>query len=133
MGTSRLWVFSKKAGPRIARFVANLNRERLFDRLKQHRKDALADRWTKFSWFGIRWVTKTNELAAEVTGINSKIGAVLNHIEAILISAAEPPHNRQAGRFGDDIKQYLQWRDKDSLGPTQDDMIRDIWKRKISN
>src|SRR3954471_20880699 len=28
----------------------------LFSRLRRHRKDALADRWTRFSWFGIRWV-----------------------------------------------------------------------------
>ena len=25
----------------------------LFSRLKHHRRDALADRWTRFSWFGI--------------------------------------------------------------------------------
>src|SRR5438067_6937456 len=36
------------------------DQQRLFDRLKQHCNDALADRWSKFSWFGIRWVTKTN-------------------------------------------------------------------------
>lgn len=63
---------------------------RLFDRLKQHCSDALADRWSKFSWFGIRWVTKTNQLAQEVQGTNSTPAAVLNHVEAILIAAAEP-------------------------------------------
>jgi len=81
---------------------------RLFDRLKQHKVDALADRWTRFSWYGIRWVTKTNELAAEAYGAHSTNGEVLNHIEGILITAAEPPHNRQGGRFGEDVKQYLQ-------------------------
>src|SRR5208282_3263832 len=28
----------------------------LFSRLRQHTRDALADRWTRFSWFGIKWV-----------------------------------------------------------------------------
>src|ERR1700759_937602 len=75
------------------------DQQRIFGRLKQHRNDALADRWTKFSWFGIRWVTRTtNELAAEAQGAHTTAGEVLNHIEAILISAAEPPYNRQGGR-----------------------------------
>jgi hypothetical protein len=105
--------------------------QRLFDRLKQHRQDALADRWTKFSWFGIRWVTKANVLAAEAEQAHTTNGAVLNHIEAILIGAAEPRHNRQAGRFGEEVIQYLQWRDEDTLGPTQDKMIEMLWKRHV--
>ncbi len=32
------------------------NRHRLFDRLRQHRGDQLAGRWTKFSWFGVQGV-----------------------------------------------------------------------------
>jgi hypothetical protein len=61
---------------------ANDNRH-LFDRLKDHTRDALVDRWTKFSWFGIRWVTKTNKLASGAEGTHTKAGAVLDHIEAI--------------------------------------------------
>ena len=38
-----------------------------------------------------------------------KSGDILNHIEAILISAAEPPHNRQGGRFGEAVEQSLQY------------------------
>ena len=106
--------------------------QRLFNRLRQHRTDALADRWTRFSWFGIRWVTQVNVLAAEARGAHTTVGAVIDHIEAILISSVEPPHNRQGGRFGDDVMQYLQWRDSDQLGPTTDEMVRELWKSKNS-
>ena len=34
--------------------------------------------------------------------------SVLDHIEAILLAAAEPPLNLQRGRFGDEVQQYLQ-------------------------
>jgi hypothetical protein len=106
---------------------ANDNRY-LFDRLKDHTRDALADRWTKFSWFGIRWVTKADALANGAEGTHTTAGAVLDHIEAILISTIEPAHNRQAGRFGDEVDQYLQVRDEE-LGPDHETMIRQIWQR----
>lgn len=102
--------------------------QRMFDRLKQHRTDALADRWQRFSWFGIRWVTKGDKLAAEADGAHTTAGKVLNHIEAILISASEPPHNRQGGRFGGEVMQYLQYRDE-ALGPDQMQMMRDVWRQ----
>jgi hypothetical protein len=107
--------------------------QRLFDRLKQHNTDALADRWTRFSWYGIRWVLSTNELSAEAHGAHSTNGDVLNHIEGILITAAEPPHNRQGGRFGEDVRQFLQRRDEEMLGKTTDEMIADLWKLKNSD
>jgi hypothetical protein len=105
--------------------------QRLFDRLKQHVTDPLADRWTRFSWFGIRWVKANNELAAEADGAHTTSSAVLDHIEAILISAAEPPHNRQGGRFGPDTVQYLQFRDDEALGPSQENMTRQLWKKHV--
>jgi len=77
--------------------------QKLFTRLKQHTRDSLAGRWNKFSWFGIRWVKKNNELANEADGKHSTHAEVLNHIEAILIHAAEPKQNRQGGRFGEDV------------------------------
>jgi len=95
--------------------------------------DALADRWTKFSWYGTRWITKANELAAEVQGAHSTHSEVLNHIEGILITAAEPPHNRQGGRFGEEVRQFLQYRDVEKLGKTTDEMIAEMWKSKISD
>lgn len=83
----------------------------LFDRLKQHRRDALAERWSMFSWFGTRPVVEKNDGTFELGDqvVKTDLPAVLNHIEAILIASCEPPLNRQGGRFGD-AEQYLQRR-----------------------
>lgn len=102
---------------------------RLFDRLNDHTKDALAERWSRFSWFGIRQVNKDGSLRVEKNDAKAKVSDVLNHIEAILISAAEPPHNRQSGRFGKKVQQYIQDRDEINLGPEQEEMIREIWEK----
>lgn len=108
---------------------AGAGNQYLFSRMKQHRKDALADRWTRFSWFGIRWVRKNHTLAGGAAQNSVKTADILNHVEAILISAAEPPHNRQGGRFGDEVEQYLQYRDHDALGPDAESMIKQLWKK----
>ena len=102
--------------------------QRLFQRLKQHQQDALAERWTRFSWFGIRSTLKSGKLSNVNQAAHPPLRAVLDHIEAILISATEPPHNRQGGRFGIKVTQYLQHRD-DALGLTHQDMVREIWER----
>lgn len=103
--------------------------QRLFRRLGNHRFDQLADRWERFSWFGVRAVNTNGNLRAEAQAAHPAISDVLNHIEAILIVAAEPRHNRQGGRFGDGVRQYIQYRDADALGPDQLRMIREIWER----
>lgn len=100
--------------------------QKLFGRLKQHRRDQLANRWNQFSWFGTRRVLGGGGLSAEVEGAHSSHAEVLNHIEAILIHSAEPAQNRQGGRFGENVVQYIQYRDE-NLGPTLEDMIHDIW------
>lgn len=105
------------------------NDQRLFLRLKQHREDAVSERWSRFSWFGIRQVLQTGKLKAEKDTAHPEIGDVLNHIEAILITAAEPVQNRQGGKFGERVEQYLQYRDDDNLGPEVGEMIRDLWKK----
>lgn len=107
------------------------DQQRLFDRLKQHKADQLADRWAKFSWFGIRSVNKNGELSAEKSKSHPSIGDVLNHIEAILIAAGEPPHNRQGGRFGQNVTHYRQFRDDDNLGPDLESMVRETYARTI--
>jgi hypothetical protein len=114
---------------------AGAGNQYLFSRLKHHKKDALADRWTRFSWFGIRWVRKNGRLALGASQRFVKSGDILNHIEAILISAAEPPHNRQGGRFGEEVEQYLQYRDEEALGPDTESMVKELWnqsQRKMS-
>lgn len=108
---------------------AGAGKQYLLNRLRQHTRDSLADRWTRFSWFGIKWVRVNGKLAAGAEQASVRSSDILNHVEAILISAAEPPHNRQGGRFGDDVRQYLQYRDQDALGPTQNSMVTDLWKK----
>ena len=108
----------------------------LFSRLKSHKKWELADRWTKFSWFGIRPVNKkSNNLRKEKGKTHPEIREVLNHIEAILIAAAEPPHNGQSGHFGRDVKQYFQYQDDDKLDPGTPRRLEDILDKlkKIEN
>ncbi len=109
------------------------DKRRLFDRLKDHRKDALADRWSLFSWFGTRWVKDDGDLAAVAIGAHTTVGAVLNHIEAILISTAEPPYNRQGGKFGNGVQKYLQHRDVEELGLPTNDMILSLYQQNGMN
>jgi len=105
------------------------NDQRLFGRLKQHRNDYVSDRWTRFSWFGIRRVLKSGDLSAETEAAHPETSEVLNQIEAILIAASEPVHNRQGGRFGDKVQRYLQYRDRDNLLLDSDEMLRSLWKK----
>jgi hypothetical protein len=111
---------------------AGVRNQKLFQRIKQHKRDALAGRWNQFSWFGIRRVLQNGVLSAEAEGSHSTIEDVLNHIEAILIHAAEPTQNRQGGRFGESVQQYLQKRDP-SLGLTQEEMIRKLWENSADD
>ena len=106
---------------------AGSGNQRLFDRIKQHTTDHLADRWSKFSWFGTRRVLKDCTLSNDKKAIHPKLDIVLNHLEAVLIAIAEPQSNRQGGRFGSNVGQYLQYRDEENLGPSLDDMIKIIY------
>lgn len=78
----------------------------LFDRLRDRTKDDLAHRWSRFSWFGVRPVTDKFELGSD-EAFEVGTNGVLDHLEAILIASAEPPLNRQGGRFGES-ERFLQ-------------------------
>lgn len=106
-------------------YVGQNNGQELLSRLKQHRKDDLAERWDKFSWFGLRTVNKNGSLAGYNQEVHATNSDVLNHIEAILIHTIEPRLNRQGGKFGEKIERYLQIRDE-RLGPTMEAMIKDL-------
>lgn len=106
---------------------AGSGNQKLFARLKQHRTDDLSERWDRFSWFGLRRVLGNGDLSKENQAAHPDISVVLNHMEAVLIHAMEPAHNRQGGRFGAQVERYLQIRD-DRLGPTPEEMIRDLWR-----
>ena len=96
--------------------------DRLFVRLKYHRRKTLRDRWNRFSWFGIRRVRKTGELGSENAAAHATTEKLLDHLEAILIAAAEPPLNRQGGKFGGAVR-YRQFRD-DRLGLRDSELLR---------
>ena len=101
---------------------------KLFNRLKHHLSDDLAERWDRFSWFGLRRVLNNGDLSIESQSSHPAIATVLDHIEAILIHSIEPPLNRQGGRFGNNVTRYLQVRDE-RLGLTGEEMLREIWKQ----
>ena len=96
--------------------------QRLFVRLRQHRTDHLAGRWNRFSWFGTRRVVGKGVLSADKQALHPSLGLALDHIEGVLISAAEPPLNRQSGTFGANVAQYIQERDE-RLGPTDRELL----------
>lgn len=86
---------------------AGRGEQRLFTRLRNHKRDHLSQRWSRFSWFGIMPVVH-GALDLEFEIDVPEVGSVLDHIEAILLAAAEPPLNLQRGRFGTDVQQYIQ-------------------------
>lgn len=106
---------------------AGVGDQTLFSRLKQHRKNDLAERWNRFSWFGVLRVLESGRLANRTEALHPGLSDVLNHIEAILIHSAEPPMNGQGGRFGDRVKRYKQVRDE-RLGPSMHQMIKQIYR-----
>ena len=83
----------------------------LYSRLRRHRFGRLRDRWTHFSWFGVRAVTEELALADfENQGIQKT--SVLNELEGILLHLVEPRLNRQGPRW-EGATEYVQWYDKD--------------------
>ncbi len=102
---------------------------KLFDRLKSHRTDRLADRWSRFSWFGIRRVLDSYALSKEKLAANVPIPTVLDHVEAVLIETIEPPNNRQGGRFGEAVTSYKQYFDEKNVGIPTEEAIAEIYKK----
>ncbi len=85
--------------------------KQMLGRLKDHLYDDLAGRWNMFSWFGTREVIAGGKkLKAPKARASTSFDTALNHLEAILIHVAEPPLNRQGGKWGS-ASQYLQYRD----------------------
>lgn len=86
------------------------NGDRLFNRLKTHTTDHLAERWNRFSWFGTEWVKKNHELSSEKDGVHEGIPDSLNILEAVVIAIAEPKLNLQRGKWSK-TKKYFQFID----------------------
>ena len=83
----------------------------IFDRLRQHRRDHLRNRWTHFSWFGFYKVGKDDELLVrEQAGELRRTVTLeegLNEIEAVLIQVLEPRLNRRGPNWKE-TEEYLQ-------------------------
>lgn len=104
---------------------------KLFNRLKDHRSDRIAERWTRFSWFGTQFVKKDGSLSVEKNSHQGAQAEALDHMEAIVLAVSEPPHNRQGGRFGSKVEQYIQFRDENVLGLTEREMLAALYKREF--
>jgi hypothetical protein len=100
--------------------------QRLFRRLRAHRRGTLKNRWNTFSWFGIYAVNPKSRMLRMNVGIHPEIDDVLYHIEAVLIAAMEPPLNLQRGKFGE-AEHFVQ-KERTSDTPSQTDMLEEIIK-----
>ncbi len=87
------------------------DRASLFGRLRRHRFGRLRDRWTHFSWFGLKGVLEDGELEDFHEQTVGK-EVVLDELEAILIHLVEPPLNRQGAKWAGAVE-FVQWDDKD--------------------
>tara|TARA_B100000614_G_C14314453_1_gene397680 strand:+ start:109 stop:591 length:483 start_codon:yes stop_codon:yes gene_type:complete len=94
--------------------------DRLFKRLKHHRKNHLSERWNRFSWFGTQWVTKAGELSVDTARTSQSLELTLNILEAVVIAVSEPRLNLQRGRWGE-ATQYYQWFESDEEEWEEDD------------
>lgn len=105
--------------------------DRLIDRLRAHSKSDLRERWTHFSWFGMKKVNETNQLLSEHQQPNSRCtgthALALDEIEAILLQLFEPRLNKQGPRWGDSWKyeQYLPW-EWEEVDPPYDPQFQNI-------
>lgn len=80
----------------------------LYKRLKDHTVDHLADRWDRFSWFGVKNVNLDGNLsAARGQGRHISPEEMLNLLEGLLINVVEPSLNKQGARWPG-IDQYYQ-------------------------
>lgn len=101
----------------------------LFGRLRSHTNDHLSERWTKFSWFGLKGILHEGDgyvLQDQVNANGLELNEVLNSLEGIIIVSAEPPLNRRGPNFGA-AQKFSQYRDLENVYPSQSDMIKDIW------
>lgn len=84
--------------------------DRLFKRLKAHKRDHLSERWDRFSWFGTQWVTEGHRLSKDAAAIRKQsVGAALNIMEAVSIAISEPKLNLQRGLWSDATKYFQFW------------------------
>ena len=92
---------------------AGLSSQRtLFDRLKEHRKGPMADRWDKFSWFGRK----------DSDG-ETPVKSAFAQLEAMAIAIINPGFNKQSGTF-DGAQQVFQVPHTDAEGDLETKLDR---------
>jgi hypothetical protein len=131
-GQIGIYVLYNSAGDIVYVGQAGIGNARLFSRLKSHQKDHLRDRWTHFSWFGLRGVNLGNNKLSEYHKPQTSIRGrdrkdALHETEAVLISVVEPPLNRRGPNW-QGAKEYLQYVDP-AIPKSGDEMLADIIKR----
>jgi len=94
--------------------------DRLFKRLRAHRRDHLSERWNRFSWFGTQWVTQSNQLSSDAAAIHQTVEAALNIMEAVAVAISEPRLNLQRGRWSE-AAQYFQFGVTGTSGDEEED------------
>lgn len=85
--------------------------ESIFNRLRDHRRDHLVNRWIYFTWFGFRKVNANGALGLAEKfewKVKGTVAAARDEIEAVLIQVLEPRLNRQGSKWGD-TTEYLQY------------------------
>jgi hypothetical protein len=97
----------------------------LFARLQIHfRIDDMAGRWDTFTWLGMRHAVKAG-LSTNASKFTITRTQLMDHFEAAMIHAFEPPMNGQEGRFGKKVIRYRQIRDS-RLGPSDRELMESI-------
>jgi hypothetical protein len=107
---------------------AGSGKNNLFDRLRTHRSDHLWNRWTHFTWFGFRGVTKQNKLSDhdkiskqfKTTG-----NSLLNEHEGVMITALEPKLNKQGARWPG-VEEFYQEIEDELEEPRLADIITEV-------
>ncbi len=94
---------------------------RLFRRLRSHTLSDMSERWSRFSWFGIVPVDEASAALQNDWPDEQATNtiSILDHLEAILITAAEPVLNKKGGIFGEGVRNYRQIPTRDSREPEQ--------------
>jgi hypothetical protein len=118
---------------------AGIGYKRLFGRLKDHQKDHLRDRWTHFSWFGLRgYNEKSKETIKPLSGFQKPETVIrkknrkdaLHEIEAVLIAVVEPALNKQGANWTVS-QEFIQYNDP-SVPQTVNEIINELPKKLLS-
>jgi hypothetical protein len=105
---------------------------RLFLRLRDHTSNNLRDRWTHFSWFGLRAVNSSNLELSEHQRPESRCSGTnaiaLDEIEAILLQLFEPRLNKRGPNWGEDTWEFYQYvkSEWEDVAPIMDPSISQI-------